>query len=279
MSYAAIEESRHLGAPFFLYLFVYGSEPDAYYAYTNGEEPVTLDGKTYVPTPIIHGGIVSQPNLDKAALEIRTLHDSEISELFRIYPPTQVVSVFIRQGHVGDPTNEFLIVWTGRVLSAKRQINETALNCEAVATSMRRPGLRRNYQYGCPHVLYGAQCRANKLAATVTRRIINLTETTLTFQDGWDAPDRVMKYIGGLIEWNGGGGVERRTILRITSLKTITVGGILRGLSAGDSVNAVLGCDHQLDGDCINLHDNAPNYGGQPWIPLKNPIGSRNNYY
>jgi hypothetical protein len=40
----------------------------------------------------------------------------------------------------------------------------------------------------------------------------------------------------------------------------------------------VLGCNHQAyaeeGGDCQPLHDNIVNYGGDRWIPLKNPIGN-----
>jgi hypothetical protein len=49
------------------------------------------------------------------------------------------------------------------------------------------------------------------------------------------------------------------------------------------SVSVVLGCNHiayaEDGGDCQPLHDNIVNYGGDRWIPLKNPIGDYNNYF
>jgi hypothetical protein len=62
-------------------------------------------------------------------------------------------------------------------------------------------------------------------------------------------------------------------------------------LSGGDSINVVLGCNHRPfasdDGDCEALHvpadgstpTNLPNFGGQPWIPLKNTFGNYNHYW
>jgi hypothetical protein len=31
--------------------------------------------------------------------------------------------------------------------------------------------------------------------------------------------------------------------------------------------------------DCQDVFNNILNHGGCPWIPLKNPIGNRNQYY
>jgi hypothetical protein len=279
MAFESYEESRELGEPTSLYLFRYGSLVSAFFAYTDAEQEVIHDGIAYAPLPIDRGAIVSQSNLDKSTLEIRAPVDCGLSELFRVYPPTEVVSVFIRQGHMDDPANEFLVAWTGRVIGSKRQVNEAIFNCEPVATSMRRPGLRRNYQYGCPHVLYGPQCRANKGIATISRVVVGQEGATITLPDAWETPERTVKYVGGLVEWQGESGIERRTILRVENFKTLILSGIVRDLIAGASVDVVLGCDRELDSDCTNLHNNAYNFGGQPWIPLKNPIGARNNFY
>jgi hypothetical protein len=279
MAFEPIEESREYGAPITLYLFRYGSTVSAFYAYTDAEEAITHEGITYDPLPIDHGAIVSQPSLDKTTLEIKAPVDCEVSELFRVYPPTEVVSVILRQGHAEDPNNEFLVAWTGRIIGCKRQVNEAMFSCEPVATSMRRPGLRRNYMHACPHVLYGSQCRANKATATISRPVISREGAVIRLQDAWETPERTVKYVGGMVEWEGDSGIERRTILRVVNFNDLVLSGLVRGLSPGSSISISLGCDHQLDSDCANLHNNANNYGGQPWIPLKNPIGVRNNFY
>jgi len=282
MTFASYETSRDAGKPVDLYFFRHGSDPAAYYAYTDADFPLTVDHGdgpiTYEAVPIRRGEISSTGTLDRSTLEVSTARDAELADLFRVYPPSQVVTLIIRQSHLDDPDEEFPVVWTGRIVSSSRKKDSSvSYSCEPVSTSMRRPGLRRHYQYGCPHALYGPQCSANKAAATVTATVDSISGTSVTLDTGWNAHD-VSKYLGGMIEWtNDDGQQEMRTILRVTG-DTLSCSGILRDLDVGATISVILGCSQQL-GDCKDLHNNIVNYGGQPWIPLKNPVGFYNNYY
>lgn len=277
MTFEPFEKSRRLGQPVTLYLFRYGSATSAFYAYTDIDRPITVNGVTYEPIPIQRGSIKASGTLDKTLLELRTPHDVELAELFRIYPPAQPVTLFIYQGHLEDSDQDFKAVWSGRVVGCARELSEAKFQCEPVSTSMRRPALRRHYQYGCPHALYDNQCRADKEAATRTFAVSGVTSTTVTFLSGWAGPYEPEKYIGGMLEWDSASGPEARTILRVAD-NTLTLSGYTRGITAGMNVKLVLGCNHQM-GDCRDLHDNILNFGGQPFIPTKNPIGTTNNYY
>ena len=280
MSFESREESRYLGEPVDLYYFRYGSQANAFYAYTDAEQEVTHDDVVYQPIPIKRGNFTASGTLDKAVLSINVPINVGIAELFRVYPPGQVVTLVVRQGHVNDPDVEYPVIWTGRVIQCERDGSEAILSCEPVATSMRRSGLRRHYQLSCPHVLYGPKCKASKQAATITVPIINLTGTRVTLQDGWSGSINPQKYIGGMIEWNPGAGLERRTILRIIDLKTLVLAGPTTGLTAGKNLDVILGCNHQMgvgpqpDGDCLPLHNNIHNFGGHAWIPTSNPINT-----
>jgi len=282
MTFASYESSRDLGKPVDLYYFRYGSDPDAYYAYTDADFPLTVDHGdgpiTYDAVPIKRGEISSTGTLDRTTLEVSTARDAELADLFRVYPPAQVVTLIIRQSHLDDPDEEFPVVWTGRIVGSSRKKDSTvSYSCEPVSTSMRRPGLRRHYQYGCPHALYGIQCGANKAAATVTATVESISGTEVTLDAGWNAID-ASKYLGGMIEYeNADGETEIRSILRVTG-DMLTCSGILRDLAPAATISVILGCSRQM-GDCKDIHDNIVNYGGQPWIPLKNPIGFYNNYY
>ena len=280
MAFETREESRSLGEPVDLYLFRYGSQANAYYAYTDAEQPITHDGIVYAPATIKRGNFTASGTLDKTVLQVNTPINTDIANLFRVYPPGQVVTLVIRQGHANDPDVDFPVIWTGRVIQCERDGSEATLSCEPVATSMRRTGLRRNYQLSCPHVLYGPQCGANKLAATLTTQVINLTDSRITLQDGWSGSINPNKYIGGLVEWNTGAGGESRTILRVIDLKTLVLSGPTTGIVAGQNIDVILGCNHQMgvgpqpDGDCLPLHNNIQNFGGQAWIPTANPINT-----
>lgn len=284
MTFGLFESSRDQGGPICLYFFRYGEATDAYYAYTDAEQDVTVDhggaegAITYEAVAIRRGSITSSGTLDKATLDVTTDRSVALADMFRVYPPSQVVTLILRENHLDDPDQEFPVTWTGRVVASSRGKGSTVTYaCEPVSTSMRRPGLRRHYQYGCPHALYGPQCGANKAAATVMATVSAIDRTNITLTTGWNAKP-VDKYLGGMIEWtNDDGETEIRTIMRVSG-DTLSLNGLLRGLTVSETINVILGCSRQM-GDCVDIHNNIVNYGGQPWIPLKNPIGFYNNYY
>ena len=278
MSFSDIEASRQKGSMVNLFMLRYGSAPKSYFAYTDAEQPITHMDVVYLPTPIMRGRIAVTGTLDKAVLEVRVARNTPIADLFLYYPPPEVVNITILQGHLSDPSGEFLVGWTGRVTGTKRTDSELVLSCEPVATSMKRVGLRRHYQYSCMHVLYGPQCRANKSAATIKRPVESLTANTVTMESGWVASGQEDNYIGGMVEWiNAAGDREYRTILRISSGRVFTLSGPTGGLNPGSVLDVVRGCPRTMAG-CLS-HDNIHNFGGCPWIPKKNPIGSVNQFY
>lgn len=273
MTFADREESRNKGAPVDLYLFRYGTAPNAYYAYTDSEKAEVFNGITYQPIPITRTAISASGTLDKATLKVTAPINTSIADLFRIFPPAQVVTLTIRQVHLNDPDYEALVNWSGRVLGTEREGSEIEFACEPIGTSMRRTGLRRHYQIGCPHVLYGKRCKANKALATINRTALTVGGNTVDLQLGWNGNIAPSKFVGGLLEWDGPNGVEARTILRVNDNIQLYLSGPTRGLLAGANVRVVLGCNHQQS-DCSSLHANILNFGGQPYIPTKNPINT-----
>lgn len=292
MTYAAYTAGQESGSPVQLYLFRYGTETSQFYAYTDAtlDEPDAtipmthpiLGAIEFTPIPIDRDAVNSNGTLDKSALRIRSDIGTAVAELFRVYPPASVVSLVIWEGHLEDPDEEFVVVWAGRIVAAQREGSELIMTGEPVSTSLRRPGLRRHYQYGCPHQLYGPQCQADKPSKTVASTVESITGATVTLATGWEGAFAQEKFLGGMLEWEtSAGSTDRRTILRVTG-DVLSLSGVPQGLSATDDVDVVLGCNHQAfspTGDCEAIHDNLVNFGGQPWIPTKNPIGQYNNYY
>lgn len=278
MTFAARETSRALGSPIEIYLFRFGPELGAYCAYTNHDSAITFGGTVFTPIPIDRGSISSSGSTDKSSIEITMSRSAVLIDRYKIRPPSSVTSVVIWRGHVGE--TEFVRVWSGRVLSvARRKAGEAVLTCEPRAVSGKRPGLRRRFGPGCPHVLYGDKCQASKSAATVTSTVVSVSGGLLTVASDWETTERKPKYVNGMVEWvTGEGFAERRGIMAVnTGSGQITLDGYATGLVEAMSVDIVLGCDHQMTG-CA-LHANSKNYGGQPWIPLENPIGFRNQFY
>lgn len=278
MAFETIETSRRRGRPVTLIFIRYGQAPSSYYAYTDAEQAITFDGVVYRPVPLQRGKIAVSGTMDKATLELRLSKTTEVATLFLGYPPSEVVNIIIRQGHANDGAKQFLVGWTGRVVSSKRTDTEVVLSCEPLMTSMKRVGLRRHYQYTCPHVLFGPQCRASKVAATVTKNVAGVTGSTIRLPAGWNESHAQVDFLGGMIEWtNPLGDVEYRTILRLVNETDLLLSGKLKNLFVSTPVKVIRGCGRTMD--ACRGHDNILNFGGCPFIPTENPIGSKNQFF
>jgi len=284
MTFQAQEISRTQGRPVNLALIRYGENPEAFYAFTTAEYPITFDGITYAPHPIDIPNQTSSGGLDKQSLEVTVPLDSPLAELFRVVPPSYTVGITVRQGHFGE--DEFPVIWIGRVLGGTRADSRAKLLCEPSSTSLRRPALRRNYMYSCPHALYGPQCKASLSAATASFTVEALTGNTVTLPVNWVAESRAPKYLGGLARWDGDAGDVIRAIVGLQEGRRLVLNGATNELEVGDSIRVSLGCSRNFEiiggqpvSDCADLHDNILNFGGQPFIPTENPIGTRLNIF
>lgn len=282
MTFDEQESSHESGKPILLFHIRYGVEANSYYAYTNAEEPVLYGGVSYVPEVIKHSGIKQSGSLDNASVTMNFPHDTPISVRFRGWPPSEVISVVIRQGHADNP--QFPVVFSGRVLSSKLNDNEeTEFALERVNTSLMRPGLRRKYGRGCPLLVYSQGpflCNADREAATDTVSVTSVNGSQVVLGGSWTAKANKDKYKNGIAAWTTGDGrAEKRSIIDVGPGNTVLLGGPAFGLLPAMNVQVTYGCDHLLDGDCDNLHNNAQNFGGQWLIPLENPIGLKNNFY
>jgi hypothetical protein len=181
---------------------------------------------------------------------------------------------------------EFPVIWIGRILGSAREGSVAKLLCEPSSTSLRRVALRRNYMYSCPHVLYGPKCKASLTAATSTFLVESLTGNTVTLAEGWVDAERAPKYLGGMVRWDGQAGDIIRGVVGLQEGRRLVLNGATNELTVGDPVRVSLGCSHNFEiiggapvSDCADLHDNILNFGGQPFIPTENPIGTRVNLY
>ena len=290
MSYDTMEQSRTKGEPITFYHFYYINNEQFYY--TDAEKVMYIPGLDipFQPAAIDHGRLKSNGNLGNGSLDIQISRDAKICEGFRVSAPDEVVNVIIRQMHLDDPIQQALVVWSGRVLGSSFKNDVLTMNCEPISTSLKRTGLRRPYQLSCPHVLYGDKCRANKANATLEGVVVDYTDGSSLLHLGgnwlpasWIAAGRTIdKFTGGLIVWEyetEDGIIEtKRTILNINGISQVSIAGSSTGIKAGTVVKLILGCNHQMS-DCEYLHNNIKRFGGFPWIPLKSPFGTSNNYY
>ena len=276
MTFDATESSREGGVPASIYLFEWGNGSGSFHAYTDTDVPVTVDGVNYEPIPIGRGNIESSGTLDKKVLEIEISPKAGIVSQYADNPPTRKVGLVIRQGHVGD--TDWPVVFSGVVKGVGRASANAKVSAEPLDTLLARPGLRRLYMTGCPHVLYSDQCGASKdtLRRQEIPTVIGLNHIDLP--SGWDDGVGPTKYRGGYVQWtDSGDNTQTRTILSTSGSLRLLVGNTRR-LDVGTTVSVHAGCNHNKQ-DCSDLHDNIANFGGQPYIPLENPVGMTSRYY
>ncbi len=274
MSFSTYDESRDAGRLAEIYMFRYGLGAGDYYAYTDQDHVITYDGIDYDPVPIDRGRHKADGGRERRDLTINMSNKNPILNMFLIYPPDYAISVVIRAGHIGDPSNEFVPVWTGTISNVKWGNDGVAdLVCRPISAASRQGGLRRHWQLGCPHVLFGSQCLAVEASATITTTATNVQTNKVTLAGGWNV-EPTAKYIGGKVTWVVGANATKRSILRIEAdSRTLVLSGPTVGLVVGDSLDVTLGCNRSMD-DCENLHNNINNFGGDPWIPLVNPVNT-----
>ncbi len=251
------------------------------FAFTNAEYPIRKDGVVYRSIAIDVDAIEETGTLDKTSLRVRMERGTEIDDLILRFPPAQPLSLRIFQGHADSDPSEpgaFPARWAGRVLSASDDFNEIDLTCEPLITSLKRPGLRRNYQIRCPHVLYGPQCGASRKAATVVREVQEAGGTRIRIDA--PLPKSGDRYVGGTVEWRAPDGAHELRAVKSVSDDRLVIGirGPVGEMPTGTKVQVTLGCAKSTYA-CREIHNNILNFGGQPGIPRDNPLSSKNVFY
>jgi len=266
MTYDARERSREDGRPVELYTFARGT---TVWRFTSADRDQVVGGDTYLAHVIQRNSIEQGSEMNRSALKLTVPRDFPIAELYRIAPPGDVVAVTLRRFHAGD--GELATLWVGRVVNIawSADASQATITNEPIYTSLRRNGLRRIYGRMCPHVLYGPACRASPAAFGVAGTVTTLGPASATAAEWGALP--IGHFDGGYLEWPEGGGIERRFIVAHTG-GTLTLDRRAPGLAAGAVATAFPGCEHTL-AVCHDKFANSNNYGGQPFIPQKNPFG------
>ena len=259
MTYQPLEHSIHSGQPQELYRFSQGANR---WLYTSGQVPVDYQSETYQPASITRGGLEKGNELGRLGLEIRVPRDLSVASLFLASPPEGIVSVTLYRRHVDN--TEFITYWKGRVSGSRLSGSEATLQCEPIASSLKRPGLRAHYQLLCRHVLYSNGCGALKDSFRVDGTLATVSGVTVQVATAASQPDGY--FVGGMLATSAGA----RMIVAHAGV-ALTLVAPMPGLNVGDAVQLYAGCDHTM-AHCQGRFNNLDNYGGFPFIPVKNPF-------
>lgn len=243
-----------------------------HWRYTTDDRVLVYQAQTYAPQPgMKRDSIVLSQEIEKAALKITVPWDFPLLAIYRPTPPSQRVTATVYSLRKGTATAD--IVWTGVVTDIEDPDEHTsALHCAGGIAALATNGLNRKNQKACDRVLYGAgrgQC--NKDPESVRSNATITGGSGVVLQAAAFAAQPAGWFNGGFIRWTtADGATEVRSVVshvgdtcNLMTPHTLAVGAL---------VAAYPGCDHTVLGGCTKLN-NVINYGGQLYIPLKNPMG------
>lgn len=261
MSYQDIEASTHTGQPIELYRFALGT---TVWRYTSTQDAVTYAAEKYTPAPIRRSEIEQTQEFGRAMLNLEAALDIGVVQSFIVAPPDGVLSLTVFRQHLSDPDAEFITWWKGRIVSVVFGGITAQMRCEPIFTTLKRSGRRANYQINCRHPLYHSGCKVNAAdykTVGIVDSVVGLDITAsalLSLPTGWFVGGRLMA-------------ANAQRMIVASSGGALTLSTPIPGLQAGDEFEAYPGCDHTL-ATCAAKFSNQLNYGGFPYIPVKNPF-------
>ena len=265
MTYTAYEESRDTGTPIELYEFIQGTKR---WNFVSGVNSITRQGQTFNPSSIQRDGVKLTSDVFKGAITISMPRGDSFASQFIAIPPEETTSVTIYRGHYGDADSEFVVYWKGRIVGVKTSGNQIDLECESVFTSIKRPGLRACYEYGCRHALYLKGCNVNRELYRLSGSVLSISNgLVVTVQGAASQADDY--FTGGILVAPDGAS----RFLTAHTGDTVTLTSPIVSLAGEQTVSLYPGCNH-LKETCLNKFSNLNNFGGFPWIPSTNPYSS-----
>jgi uncharacterized phage protein (TIGR02218 family) len=267
MTYEAYEDSVYSGEPVELYEFQY-EEGSSTYRYTSSNEDQTYQGYTYYAIAINRNTLEQSQDVARASLTITMPSSNNFVTQFIVEPPFVKIGFILRRFQAQDADDEVNSIWVGRVINVEQKEGLTEIRCESSYSSLKRPTLRRLYQASCAHVLYQSVCAIDKSSFETTGTLTDISGNTIT--SALFATQADGYFAGGFIEYTSSSIVVRRFIINHEgSVATLSLP--LYSVSTGATISAYPGCDHTMS-TCLNKFSNLDNFGGQPWIPTKNPL-------
>ena len=250
--------AARVASPQMLYRFEQGGKV---HTFTNRVTPFTYGGELYLPRAICHSGIERTLDPFKSEIKIELNRDNELALSFLPRGDGVVVKLKIYRKSGASVALE----WAGRVTSCVFGAEKFSLSCSASNTGLTGVALPRRYQRMCPYALYGHGCGVNKESFTDGVNVTAVNGPVVT------APHAALKpngyYTGGILRTIPG---YQRLIIGHTG-QTLTLMSAIPQLFANMAVNIIAGCDHTVE-TCDSKFSNLNNFGGQPWIPSRNPF-------
>jgi uncharacterized phage protein (TIGR02218 family) len=270
VTFDAFETSVEDGNLIELYQFTQGAVVSRF---TNFNQDVTFNGSTWLTTQI------SRENIERAIetgindLKIRMPLDNPIASQYIPNVPGKVIDVIIYRAHFTDPAEQVLVVFEGYIAQAEFDGGlEATLTLQPFTSQFKRSAPRYTYQSLCNHVLYDAQCKIARGSFTHVGLLSGIDETLRTVTVNGVVGNGSDWAVGGWVAFPAGGNDDQRLVVAQSS-DTLTLLSNFASDVLGQNVDVFAGCAHDI-GTCNTKFANVINFGGTPYVPVKNPFGS-----
>jgi len=266
MSFSAQEDSVEGAQPVELFLFtIAGVE----YPYTNSEDAITQLSVDYVPEAIQRGKIQNEADKSTAQLDITVPVSNPFVKLFIGIPPGERAKVKIFQYHRTDVSEELVTIFDGVVAQVGfiKKGKVSKILCKPITSVGSRQMPKSTFQGLCNRNLYDDRCQ--------------LLETdweefgTIVSSSGRDATVSGITNIGGGSDYWEAGFVEfgnERRLVNVQTTDVLTLNIEFKEDPTGAAARFVPGCKLTRISACRGKFGNEINYGGFPYVPLKNPF-------
>lgn len=266
MTFEIAELSDYDSSPIELYEFKYSTKT---WRYTSGDEDILFNGSTYFKLNMSRNEISKNKEINKSNLKISMSSDVSLGDEFLIYPPSEIMMVSVFRLQRFEATTDFALIWTGRVVNAEWKKSFIEFYCEAILTSLSRPGLNRKYQVQCPLVLYGTRCKVDQGIFESSGNIVSVVNGLITLPNSISEADGY--FTAGIVVFIDINSVPHKRAIETHVGQEIQLAFGIDGLTNGSLISIYPGCRHSKT-DCADKFSNLINYGGFLHSPSLNPF-------
>lgn len=232
----------------------------SHWRYTSGAIDIEHLGKNFKAKPIRRTSISADSQKERAELTITVGRLNPFARQFIFAPLEGEASLTIYRGQ----STFWSTYWNGNVANVSLGTLQHTITCKPTLAATTRLGLRRKFSRQCTHDVYGDGCMVLKTAYKVTGTILTVSGVTVTGAAFATKSDQWFR-AGYLVVGN----VKRMIKDHVGT--TITLTHPMLQAVAGNAFTAYPGCDKTRD-TCKAKFFNGINYGGQAWMPKKNPF-------
>lgn len=261
--YLISECSADDGRPIELYHFQ-NMQDLTIWSYNSGDTNIIYDGRIYVKELIRRDFIELNSNSLKTRVNITfDLFNSFVRSYIQ-EPLEGIIQLIIYRQHHGS----YVTYWKGYVAAVQFRPRIAIVSVSLKTNRLKRFGLMRKFTRACGLALYSTWCTISKDDSDYYRdgNILTISGTTITAtifgteEDGW--------FVGGIFKTDDSSCLQK-IIYHVGT--TIKIGRSVSSLSVGDGFRAWAGCNH-AQATCDTKFSNKLNYGGQLYLPDKNPF-------